>query len=143
MTVSEARTSSKQSGPIQFTTLNRWRRERAMLEVFLVNGQRLVGRVRSFDRFSMLLDMPQGGCFVFHHTVSTMQPAGKGRRPAPPAKSPRRESTREGGARPMPRERRVPQESDGERFEPRRPPAAAPEVKVVRRTRRVIQRDSD
>ena len=94
------KTSSKSSGPIQFITLNRWRRERSMLEVFLVNGQRLVGRIRSFDRFSMLLDMPQGGCFVFHHTVSTVQPAGKGstRRPVRPGR-PREDGLDEGASR--------------------------------------------
>lgn len=113
-----------------------------MLEVFLVNGQRLVGRVRSFDRFSMLLDMPQGGCFVFHHTVSTMQPAGKGRRTGT-AKPPRREGAHESGPRPPMRERsRPPVEASAGRLEPRRP-ASAPEVKVVRRTRRTIQRDTE
>ncbi|MEZ5661235.1 MAG: RNA chaperone Hfq [Burkholderiaceae bacterium] len=146
MTATEARNNAKQTGPIQFTTLNRWRRERAMLEVFLVNGQRLVGRVRSFDRFSMLLDMPQGGCFVFHHTVSTMQPAGKGRRPAPGGKPPRREGAYDGPPRAAPRERRAPMSDPlAARHEPRRPAAGAavPEVKVVRRTRRIIQRDDE
>lgn len=130
------RSASKASGPIQFTTLNKWRRERAMLEVYLVNGQRLVGRVRSFDRFSMLLEMPQGGCFVFHHTVSTLQPAAKGtRRPAPAARSSGRQHDHADNHAPV---RRRP-DNDA----PARPrPDKAPEVKVVRRTRRTIQRDS-
>ncbi len=124
----------KASGPIQFTTLNKWRRERAMLEVYLVNGQRLVGRVRSFDRFSMLLEMPQGGCFVFHHTVSTLQPAAKGgRRPAParPGGTDRRDS----GDAPAPiREANEPPPRAAR-------PGAAPEVKISKRTRRTIQKD--
>ena len=126
----------KASGPIQFTTLNKWRRERAMLEVYLVNGQRLVGRVRSFDRFSMLLEMPQGGCFVFHHTVSTLQPAAKGgRRPAParPGSARRDPADAESLGRP---ERA---EADAPARAPR--PASAPEVKIVKRTRRTIQKD--
>ncbi len=142
MSGADTKNSQRPSGPIQFTTLNRWRRERAMLEVFLVNGQRLVGRVRSFDRFSMLLDMPQGSCFVFHHTVSTMQPAGKGRRTGAPRPQQRREGAHEGAGRPPMRERRAPPGDPSERYEPRKP-AAAPEVKVVRRTRRTIQRDPE
>ncbi len=135
-----------------------------MLEVFLVNGQRLVGRIRSFDRFSMLLDMPQGGCFVFHHTVSTVQPAGKGtRRPA--RGGPRegaREGAREGLRQPPPLDegasRRDPAQprsyassvgtGSGRSFPsdppPRRgPPAPAPVVKVERRKRRIIPRDPE
>lgn len=151
------RAGTKPSGPIQFTTLNRWRRERAMLEVFLVNGQRLVGRIRSFDRFSMLLDMPQGGCFVFHHTVSTVQPAGKGtRRPARPGAP--REGGRaspgldEGASRRDPAQPRSYASSvgigSGRSFPsdapPRRGPAApAPVVKVEHRKRRIIPRDPE
>lgn len=140
MTEAQAeRPTAKASGPIQFTTLNKWRRERAMLEVYLVNGQRLVGRVRSFDRFSMLLEMPQGGCFVFHHTVSTLQPAAKGaRRPAPAGRPGARHQDEGDGGAPT---RRPSRPNDDEPM-PRSRPAAAPEVKVVRRTRRTIQRDS-
>ncbi|MEZ5740582.1 MAG: RNA chaperone Hfq [Burkholderiaceae bacterium] len=144
----ETKPAAKASGPIQFTTLNRWRRERAMLEVFLVNGQRLVGRIRSFDRFSMLLEMPQGACFVFHHTVSTVQPAAKGaRRAAPPAKGRPREAGSDSRRPSAPRERFERQPRDlpeyTARDEDRRRPAEAPQVTVVRRTRRVIQRDPE
>jgi len=148
-----SRGPSKASGPVQFTTLNRWRRERSMLEVFLVNGQRLVGRVRSFDRFSMLLDMPQGGCFVFHHTVSTVQPAGKGatKRPARPASRSRESGLDEGASRRDPAQPKSYASSVGSGRGPmpvdpvRRPgPASpAPVVKVERRKRRTIQRDPD
>ena len=147
------KTSSKSSGPIQFITLNRWRRERSMLEVFLVNGQRLVGRIRSFDRFSMLLDMPQGGCFVFHHTVSTVQPAGKGstRRPVRPGR-PREDGLDEGASRRDPAQPKSYASSVGSGRAPfpaepmsRRPATAAPVpvVKVERRKRRIIQRDPE
>lgn len=118
-----------------------------MLEVFLVNGQRLVGRIRSFDRFSMLLDMPQGGCFVFHHTVSTVQPAGKGtRRPAPAARPrPRERAPGEGAPSPRPvhSTRRDLDDRDERPPYGARTPPAAPTVKVVRRTRRTIQRDDN
>lgn len=131
-----------------------------MLEVFLVNGQRLVGRIRSFDRFSMLLDMPQGGCFVFHHTVSTVQPAGKGtRRPprAPGARDSARDQSRsgqldEGASRRDPAQPRSYASgvgiSSGRHFPsdpaPRRgPPAPAPVVKIEKRKRRIISRDPE
>lgn len=158
-----SRAAPKASGPVQFTTLNRWRRERSMLEVFLVNGQRLVGRIRSFDRFSMLLDMPQGGCFVFHHTVSTVQPAGKSstRRPArpsdrsssdrPPARPPRESGLDEGASRRDPAQPKSYASSVGSGrgqmpAEPARrpgPSSPAPVVKVEKRKRRTIQRDPD
>lgn len=152
----EGRATAKASGPIQFITLNRWRRERSMLEVFLVNGQRLVGRIRSFDRFSMLLDMPQGECFVFHHTVSTVQPAGKGstRRPAarPPSSREREPGLDEGASRRDPAQPksyasgvgsgRGPLQAETVRRAPS-PGAAAPVVKVERRKRRIIQRDPE
>ena len=147
------RSAPKSSGPVQFTTLNRWRRERSMLEVFLVNGQRLVGRIRSFDRFSMLLDMPQGGCFVFHHTVSTVQPASKSstRRPARPTQRPREPGLDEGASRRDPAQPKSYASSVGSGRGPmpaepvRRPApsAPAPAVKVERRKRRTIQRDPD
>ncbi len=124
-----------------------------MLEVFLVNGQRLVGRIRSFDRFSMLLDMPAGGCFVFHHTVSTVQPAGKGstRRPARPSRD-RESGLDEGASRRDPAQPKSYASSVGSGkspfpAEPARRPAgpgtAAPAVKVERRKRRTIQRDPE
>lgn len=158
-----SRAAPKSSGPVQFTTLNRWRRERSMLEVFLVNGQRLVGRIRSFDRFSMLLDMPQGGCFVFHHTVSTVQPAGKSstRRPArpadrsssdrPPVRSSRESGLDEGASRRDPAQPKSYASSVGSGrgqmpAEPVRrpgPASPAPVVKVEKRKRRTIQRDPD
>lgn len=161
-----SRAAPKASGPVQFTTLNRWRRERSMLEVFLVNGQRLVGRIRSFDRFSMLLDMPQGGCFVFHHTVSTVQPAGKSntRRPARPSDRPARPTDRPVSRPPResgldegasPRDPAQPKSyasnvgsGRGQQMpaEPARrpgPSSPAPVVKVEKRKRRTIQRDPD
>jgi len=147
------RAAPKASGPVQFTTLNRWRRERSMLEVFLVNGQRLVGRIRSFDRFSMLLDMPQGGCFVFHHTVSTVQPAGKGstRRPARPGTRQTEAGLDEGASRRDPAQPKSYASNVGSgrgpmATEPARrpgPASPAPAVKVERRKRRTIQRDPD
>jgi host factor-I protein len=74
----------------QFAFLNSMRRERTLLDVYLVNGTRLRGRIRSFDQYSMIIETGQGDAFLYHHTVSSVgkaqshQRAGP-RRPAPGA----------------------------------------------------------
>lgn len=56
----------------QFAFLNSMRRERTLLDVYLVNGTRLRGRIRSFDQYSMIIETGQGDAFLYHHTVSSV-----------------------------------------------------------------------
>ncbi len=67
-----------ESGGIQNEFFNRARKERALLTVFLADGQRLVGRVRAFDKFTILLDTHDGDQMVFKHAISTVGPARPG-----------------------------------------------------------------
>ena len=60
---------------IQNEFFNRARKERATLAVVLANGTRLTGRIRAFDKFTILLDTDQGDQMVFKHAIATMGPA--------------------------------------------------------------------
>lgn len=60
---------------IQNEFFNRARKERAVLAVVLANGTRLTGRVRAFDKFTVLLDTDHGDQMVFKHAIATMGPA--------------------------------------------------------------------
>jgi host factor-I protein len=53
------------------------RRDGTALTVVLENGTRLTGRLKSYDRFTLLLDGPQGDQIVFKHAISTVSFAGK------------------------------------------------------------------
>jgi host factor-I protein len=109
----------------QFSLLNTFRRERTLLDVFLVSGVRLRGRIRSFDQYSMMLDTGQGDAFLYHHAVSSVGPVQK---------APRR--------RPMQPAPQQPVSEEPERLmrRPAAPYAAppAPQVTVVRRVSRKI-----
>jgi RNA chaperone Hfq len=59
------------------------RRERTLLDVYLVNGTRLRGRIRSFDQYSMVIETGQGDAFLYHHTVSSVGRAQGNQRPGP------------------------------------------------------------
>ena len=64
-----------ESGGIQNEFFNRARKERALLSVSLANGTRLVGRLRAFDKFTILLDTEDGDQMVFKHAIATVAPA--------------------------------------------------------------------
>jgi len=141
----------------QFLQLNRYRRERTAVHVYLLSGTRFTGRIRSFDVHTLLLETQHGEMVIYGHAVSTIEPATtvRGRRPGPGA--PRRES---GGARrdgdPAPRRDTGDRpwsashdaapvsdpEVDGDVVlpsEPRTP--VAPTVTIVRRRSRLLPRE--
>lgn len=46
--------------------------------VFLVNGIRLVGKLRQFDQFCLLLEGADGvSQLIFKHAISTIQPPAR------------------------------------------------------------------
>ncbi len=59
----------------QFAFLNRLRRERSRVEVYLVSGTRLTGRVESFDSHMLLLDTEAGQVALYHQATATVQRA--------------------------------------------------------------------
>ena len=63
-------------GPVnlQDTFLNQARKENMLTTVFLVNGYQIKGIVRSFDNYTILLDVEGKQQLVFKHAVSTIIP---------------------------------------------------------------------
>jgi host factor-I protein len=64
-----------ESGSIQNEFFNRARKERVLLTVVLADGRELVGRIRAFDKFTMLLDTSAGDQMIFKHAIATVGPA--------------------------------------------------------------------
>lgn len=59
---------------LQDNFLNMARKEDMMLTVFLVNGYQIKGTVRSFDNFTILLNVDNKQQLVYKHAVSTIIP---------------------------------------------------------------------
>jgi host factor-I protein len=61
---------------LQNDFFNRARKEHRTVTIFLTNGKRLTGRIKSFDKFTLLLDGPHGELMLFKHAISTVSVAG-------------------------------------------------------------------
>jgi host factor-I protein len=57
---------------IQDAFLNTARRERHTVIIHLLHGATLSGRIRSFDKFSVLLDVGGQEFLIFKHAISTI-----------------------------------------------------------------------
>jgi len=75
-------TMDTDGGGIQNEFFNRARKERALLTVSLTDGSRLVGRLRAFDKFTILLDTSEGDQMLFKHAIATVAVARAGTEPA-------------------------------------------------------------
>ncbi|HYH86406.1 MAG TPA: RNA chaperone Hfq [Pyrinomonadaceae bacterium] len=60
---------------IQDAFLNTVRREKDTVTIYLMNGAKLSGRIRSFDKFSVLLESGPQDQLIFKHAISTIQHA--------------------------------------------------------------------
>jgi host factor-I protein len=70
-----------ESSNVQNEFFNTARKAKAVVTVYLSNGKKLSGRIKSFDKFTLLLDGPQGEMVVFKHAISTIGPAPAEPRP--------------------------------------------------------------
>lgn len=61
---------------VQDVFLNKIRKEKMTVTVFLVNGVKLQGVVTWFDNFSLLLRRDAHVQLVYKHAISTIMPAG-------------------------------------------------------------------
>ena len=72
---------------IQDAFLNTVRRERDTVTIYLMNGAKLTGRIKSFDKFSVLLESGAQEQLIFKHAISTIlharRPTGEHRAPHP------------------------------------------------------------
>lgn len=57
---------------IQDAFLNSARRERLPVTIYLLHGAKLTGRIKSFDKFSILFDSGGQEQLIFKHAVSTV-----------------------------------------------------------------------
>jgi host factor-I protein len=63
------------NGGIQNEFFNRARKDHALLTVVLASGDRLTGRLRAFDKFTILLETGEGDQMIFKHAIATVAPA--------------------------------------------------------------------
>src|SRR5262250_1971878 len=57
---------------IQDSFLNTARKERSNITIYLVSGVKLTGRIRSFDKYSVVLDTNNQEQLIFKHAISTI-----------------------------------------------------------------------
>ena len=57
---------------IQDAFLNTARRERSNVTIYLMHGAKLTGRIKSFDKFSVLLESGAQEQLIFKHAISTI-----------------------------------------------------------------------
>ncbi len=67
---------SEKSQNVQDVFLNKIRKDKATVTVFLVNGVKLQGVVTWFDNFSLLLRRDASAQLVYKHAISTIMPSG-------------------------------------------------------------------
>jgi host factor-I protein len=60
---------------IQDAFLNTVRREKDAVTIYLMNGAKLTGRIKSFDKFSVLLETGAQEQLIFKHAISTISHA--------------------------------------------------------------------
>ncbi|HVS21115.1 MAG TPA: RNA chaperone Hfq [Pyrinomonadaceae bacterium] len=60
---------------IQDGFLNLARREKTTVTIYLVNGAKLLGRIKSFDRFSLIMESGATEQLIFKHAISTISQA--------------------------------------------------------------------
>jgi host factor-I protein len=63
---------SKPAQNIQDSFLNTARKERSNITIYLVSGVKLTGRIRSFDKYSVVLDTNNQEQLIFKHAISTI-----------------------------------------------------------------------
>ena len=60
---------------LQENFLNKIRKDRISVTVFLVNGVKLQGMISAFDNFSIMLRRDHHAQLVYKHAISTIMPA--------------------------------------------------------------------
>ncbi|MBW4026820.1 MAG: RNA chaperone Hfq [Acidobacteria bacterium] len=63
---------SKPAQNIQDTYLNTVRKDKTPITIYLVSGVKLTGKIRSFDKYSVLLENNSQEQLIFKHAISTV-----------------------------------------------------------------------
>jgi len=71
---------AQQQNTIQDSFLNSARKERSNVTIYLMSGVKLTGRIKSFDKYSVILEAGSQEQLIFKHAISTVSlPRGGGR----------------------------------------------------------------
>lgn len=62
----------QQQNTIQDGFLNSARKERMNVTIYLISGVKLTGRIRSFDKYSVILEAGSQEQLIFKHAISTV-----------------------------------------------------------------------
>jgi host factor-I protein len=62
----------KQAQNIQEAFLNNARKEKTFLTIYLMSGVKLSGRIKSFDKYSVILESNNQEQLIFKHAISTV-----------------------------------------------------------------------
>ncbi len=77
---------NKPAQNIQDSFLNTARKEKTNITIYLLSGVKLTGRIRSFDKYSVVLETNNQEQLIFKHAISTVAMGrtshGHGERPA-------------------------------------------------------------
>ena len=90
---------------IQDTFLNTVRKDKSPITIYLVSGVKLTGKIRSFDKYSVLLENNAQEQLIFKHAISTVvsgRPAHSDVRSEMRSASPASASAPESSASPNP-----------------------------------------
>ncbi len=60
---------------LQDVFLNKVRKEKILITIYLVNGFQLKGIVRGFDNYTIVLDSDEKQQLIYKHAVSTISPS--------------------------------------------------------------------
>lgn len=62
----------KQAQNIQDLFLNNARKEKTVATIYLMSGVKLTGRIKSFDKYSVILESNNQDQLIFKHAISTV-----------------------------------------------------------------------
>lgn len=68
---------------IQDSFLNNARKDRTHVTIYLLSGVKLTGRIRSFDKYSVVLESNNQEQLIFKHAISTVVTAMRAHAPEP------------------------------------------------------------
>jgi host factor-I protein len=70
---------------IQDSFLNNARKEKGVVTIYLLSGVKLTGRIKSFDKYSLVLETNNQEQLIFKHAISTVVTVKSLHHSAPPA----------------------------------------------------------
>jgi host factor-I protein len=86
-TVVEEGLMDKPAQNIQDAFLNNARKEKGVITIYLLSGVKLSGRIKSFDKYSLVLETNNQEQLIFKHAVSTVVTVKSGHSYGTPAQA--------------------------------------------------------